>query len=83
MTKDENDMSDNDLAIWTVYDNPTDRPGLFVARRFLVSAKGVRATETVCSSKTLDALRAVLAAQNLTRLDRNEDDDPVIVETWV
>jgi len=67
------------LRIWTIYDNPDDYPGQFVARLFL----GEQPTDSVIVSDDLQTLRNVLRRQALYRLPRQEDDDPVIVETWL
>jgi len=72
------------LAMWTVYKHPKDYPNDYVARRFEVDARGPRPTESIIISETLETLRDVLAFEmHLTPLDRNEGDDPVIVETWL
>lgn len=65
------------LSIWVVYDNPTDYPGRFVARKW----KGDTATPELHLADTLDELRQLLPA-GLCRLPRFAIDDPKIVETW-
>lgn len=67
------------LSIWTIYDNPKDYPGKFVARRFELD----RPTGTVLVANTLIELRRQMMEWGLTRLPRAEEDDPVIVETWL
>jgi hypothetical protein len=72
------------LAMWTVYENPKDYPGKFVARRFDVDADGPKPSASVIIMDDLDDLRDILAHQmHLVCLTRNEEDDPVIVETWL
>ena len=72
------------LAMWTVYDNPTDYPGKFVARRFDVDGEGPKPSSSVIIMDDLDKLRDVLCYElHLTCLCRNEEDDPKIVETWL
>lgn len=66
------------LALWTVYDSPTDLPGRFVARKWLLD----QPTNDLLEDKTLDGLRAKLPP-GLTCLARLPQDDPKIVETWV
>lgn len=66
------------LALWTVYDSPTDLPGRFVARKWLLD----QPTNDLLEDKTLDGLRAKLPP-GLTCLARSPQDDPKIVETWV
>lgn len=72
------------LAMWTVYDSPTDYPGKVVARRFDVDASGPKPSASIIIMDDLDKLREMLAFElNLTCLTRNEGDDPKIVETWL
>ncbi len=76
-------MTDNSLAIWTVYDHPRDFPGDFVARRFVVDAGGARPTDDILTAKSIDVLRDLLEARGLVKLDRSPGDDPKIVESWL
>jgi hypothetical protein len=70
--------------MWTVYDNPTDYPGKFVARRFDVDASGAKPSASIIIMDDLTKLRDMLAFEmHLTPLARNEGDDPKIVETWL
>jgi hypothetical protein len=75
----------NKLAIWTVYKHPKDYPDKYVARRFDVDGRGkVRPSDSVIITDGLDQLRDVLQHElHLVKLMRNEEDDPVIVETWL
>lgn len=67
------------LPIWVVYDHPLDWPDHYVARLWV----GERPTGDMVLTFSLDALREHLADQGFVRLDRNKEDDPVIVETWL
>jgi hypothetical protein len=72
------------LAMWTVYDNPSDYPGKFVARRFDVDARGPKPSTSIIIMDDLDKLRDMLAFDlHLTCLMRSPEDDPKIVETWL
>jgi hypothetical protein len=72
------------LAMWTVYDNPRDYPGKYVARRFDVDASGPKPSASIIVMEDLDKLRDVLAFEmHLTCLTRDPDDEPQIVETWL
>jgi hypothetical protein len=72
------------LSMWTVYKNPKDYPGKYVARLFEVDGKGARPTGSIIIMDELDDLRDILAFDmHLTPLNRNDGDDPVIVETWL
>ena len=66
------------LAIWTIYDNPLDYPGLFVARKFNYD----QPTDEILTDTTLDGLRRKLP-DNLTCIKRYNSDDPKIVECWL
>lgn len=66
------------LELWTVYDNPIDLPGRFVARKWLLD----QPTSEVLQDKTLEGLRGKLP-RGLTRLERSPQDEPKIVETWI
>lgn len=67
------------LALWTIYDHPTDHPDRFVARMFVLD----KPTEHLLSSTSLDLLRDVFDRAGLVCMTRAEDDDRKIVETWL
>jgi hypothetical protein len=72
-------IQEGDLWIWTVYANPSDLPGKFVARPFSSKLGGPFGFAIVADS--LDKCRAALP-WGLTRQPRNPADDPVVVEIW-
>lgn len=65
------------LYLWTVYFNPADFPGEYVARCWALD----QPTDFIIRASTLEALRSMLPA-GLYRMDRTPGDNPVIVETW-
>jgi len=74
------------LNIWTVYENPLDFPGQFVARRF----ENNKPTLDHFADPLLERVREwvhLQAAQygqgSPYRLDRAPSDDPDILETWL
>lgn len=69
--------------MWTVYDHPSDHPTVFVARRFMVSADTVEQTDDYMVAPTLALIRTFLQNEGLIPVPRSEDDDPVILESWV
>lgn len=77
-------MADTALSMWTVYDVPTDYPGLFVARRYTVTAGRVEVTDDVKTSETLIGIREIIVTETgcTACIGRSPGDDPVIVETW-
>lgn len=70
------------LAIWTVYDHPTDFPDWYVARKHVVAAGGTVPTDQVVKARTLDEVRELLPP-GLVCLTRSRCDDPKIVESWL
>lgn len=74
-------MSDNYLTIWVIYDHPADHPYDFVVRPSYVYPGRV-AFGPAKMSGTLEGARDLLP-EGLYRMDRDPDDDPVIVETWL
>jgi hypothetical protein len=72
------------LAMWTVYKNPSDYPGKFVARRFDVDASGPKPSASIIVMDDLEKLRDVLEFElGLVKLMRSPGDEPQIVETWL
>jgi len=68
----------NLLDIWTVYDHPGDYPEHYVTRRWELTAP-----KECYLFETLEAVRAFLSQKGLSRLERCEQDDPKIIETWI
>lgn len=66
------------LELWTIYKHPSDYPNEFVARKFILD----KPTSEIKTSDTIETLRLLLP-MGLTRVERNDGDDPVIVETWM
>ncbi len=72
------------LEFWTVYDNPKDFPGQFVARRFEVSGgQEPQPTKDALLGKTFKDIEEHFSKQGFTWLGRNRGDDPVIVGTYM
>lgn len=70
------------LLGWTITRNPSDFPGLYVARRWVVRAGELISTNDIRTAETLDGVREQLP-RGLVALRRNPTDDPVIVEVWI
>jgi hypothetical protein len=73
------------FACWTVYESPSDFPGLYVVRRWgvLSGAHGPVTNGEAQTFATLAEARAPLQEQGLYRIPRDVTDDPCIVESWV
>lgn len=69
--------------MWVVYDHPSDFPGHYVARQHIIGIAGQQPTGRAMCSLTLEPIRAALSNLGLVCLARSEQDDPVIVETWL
>jgi hypothetical protein len=73
------------LAMYTVYENPTDYPGWFVVRRSVVTADGIEMAPTIFArARTLDSCRAAIEdahPEGLVCMHRAPGDEPQIVET--
>lgn len=66
----------------SVYLNPKDYPGKFVARLFDIQAGHVCITRYIMISDSLEDIRNEMPA-GLYRLDRTQDDDLELLEVWV
>lgn len=71
------------LSIWTITHAPVDVPnGKFVARRHVVEPGKTYPTQDGYVSDDLEELREFFRCKGLFCFPRDEDDDPVIVESW-
>lgn len=72
------------MSTWTVYYDPLDFPGKFVARRdgIFRTEPRVRATTDRFVADSLREIRDMLPP-GLAHLTRSEGDEPQIVEIWV
>lgn len=80
-------MTDEVLSTWTIYNHPPDAPNSIVLRRWSV-VRG--STEPVPDDRaalfdTVEEARDWLDRfhPGLYRMERQADDDPTIVETWL
>lgn len=69
------------LSIWTIYQNPKDYPGIYVARRWEISATPV-ATNDMLTASSLNDIRTQLPA-GLTCMPAKVEDDECVVESWL
>lgn len=79
-----------DIGGYTVYVDPRDYPGRYVARRWTVRGEGLGAhivpdPEPLAVAEDLETVREAIteAAPGLVCLSRMPDDDPAIYETWL
>lgn len=72
------------LELWTVYDNPRDFPGQFVARRFdITNGLEPRPSSDALLGQTFEQIREHFDRQGYNWLACNPGDDPVIVGTFL
>jgi hypothetical protein len=77
-------MGENALETFVVYDHPSDFPNSYVVRRHVViESRVIPDPVPFLVGPDLDGIREVLECRGLYRLNRQEEDDPVIVEVWL
>lgn len=76
----------NTLNIWVIYDNPTDFPNKFVARRW----EGTKATFDCYAYSNIEIVRHWIKQNGIENnqyvncnIPTHSLDDPKIVETWM
>ena len=67
------------LPLWVIYDHPNDCPDRYVARLWY----GETPSTLAVTSKKLEWIRDEMERRGFVCVPRSEDDDPVIVETWI
>lgn len=74
------------LSLWTVYKNPTDYPGKFVARRFELD----QPTTDFNVGDDIEPIRDWIFQEAIRfrqgspfKMERSVNDDPIIYETWI
>jgi hypothetical protein len=76
-------VTDDFLAVYTVYFNPTDFPGRYVVRRFLVHPNDPRPDPSPMHvGDTLDSARDAIPP-GLIRFSAGDEDDMSIIESWM
>jgi hypothetical protein len=71
------------MSIWTVYDHPTDFPNNYVAREWIIENGKERPGTNIIIAPDIERLREVLRRGLFHPIPRSENDDPVIVESWI
>lgn len=66
------------MPIIMIFESPEDYPGKYVARVFDVD----KPTNLAAVADTYEEIQQAIPA-GMVRLERNEKDDPVILETWI
>ena len=76
------DLSEIKMPMAVIYDSPKDFPGMYLCR--IWEGEGFHPTNTAMQKNSLDEMRKDIQAEVFSiRFPRAEDDDPVILETWI
>ena len=75
-----NAIQGGDLLMWTIYRSPKDYPGKFIARPH--SIRRQIAYRCHLAADDIYQLRNLLP-RGLTRINRDPNDEPQIMETWM
>ena len=70
--------NDINFFIWVIYKHPSDYPDKFVCRIWNLD----KPTDKIWLADTLEGIHRIIP-DNMVKLDRHVDDDPVVVETWI
>lgn len=72
------------LSVWVICKNRADFPNKYTAREHRLLADGQTVAQgEVYVADDIESLRQMLAQKGLTRMPRDPNDSPVIVETWL
>lgn len=75
-------MSDA-MIMWVLYDHPSDFPDDIVARKFAIAAGEVTATDETKTFASTDEAQTFFSEFGFVAIPRQDDDDPVIIASWV
>jgi len=66
------------MELWVIYKHPKDYPDKYVARKWILDEP----TSEAVFANTLEEARLAIP-KGLIRMERNNQDDPCIVEIWL
>ncbi|WP_034256828.1 hypothetical protein [Adhaeribacter aquaticus] len=77
--------SQEGLVLYTIYEKPSDFPEYYVCRKHIVLDDGTTSPQmkVLYKTKSVENIRATLQDMGLTCVGRQENDDPVILESWI
>ena len=67
---------------YAIYDHPKDYPNKFVVRKWIIEAGQISAGELLGAVDTLEEARRLIPS-GLYRINRFDQDDPVLSEVWL
>ncbi len=71
------------ITMWTVYDRDPACSYEFVAREYAILPDGVKPTSKTFADRDLSVVRKFLSDLELERCDRDRNDEPSVLETWI
>jgi len=73
-----------DMEMFTVYFNPSDFPGKYVIRKWILARgfQGPIPTDQKYIADTLEDVRKNVPPE-MVKMERYDQDDPTIVEVWL
>jgi len=72
------------VVIYVVYENPSDYPGKYVAKRDIIKlGKLTRDPYWIMVEKDYAVIKKEMQRLGLVWMQRHMGDDPVIKETWI
>jgi len=74
--------SERELDLFTIYEHPKDYPRGYIVRRWVARSTGFSEAREAWATETLEDARLIIP-DGLFRMEREADDDPTIVETWL
>lgn len=77
-------MKDTELAIWVIYiKGLAPHPDKHIARKHVMAGGDTYPTLEIEIADTLEELRKMMEQKGLIYIPRFENDDAVIIETWI
>lgn len=70
------------MHIFVIYFNPSDYPGRYVLRQWIIDSNQIIPTTNVHIEDTIKKVRKHLP-KDVSIIVKNDMDDPCIVETWI
>lgn len=70
------------MYCWTIYDHPSDYPDFFVVRRWRILPGHLISEKNCLLADSLIEAREHIPT-GFVRVDRQPEDDSVILETWI
>lgn len=73
----------SNLEIYTIYKSPSDFPGDYVIKKWVFNPHPSQDLNFIFINSDLEMCRKEMKKFGLHRINRDVNDDPVILETWI